>query len=56
MLGMNDGNLPVPAADLIPRDDVIGVKTSFNRLSNRAIDDVPKRGEQIMWALCGEYL
>ena len=56
MLGMTDSNLPVPVADLVPRDNVIEVKTSFNRLNSQAIDDVSKRGEQIMWALCGEYL
>lgn len=56
MLGMTDDKLPVPVADLVPRDNVTEIKTSFNRLSGQAIDDVSKRGEQIMWALCGEYL
>ncbi len=56
MLGMTDSNLPAPIANLIPREDVIDVKTSFNRLNRQTIDDVSKRGEQIMWALCGEYL
>lgn len=56
VLGMNDPNLPVPVADLVPRERAIKVKTSFNRLNEHEIEDVSKRGEQIMRALCGEYL
>lgn len=56
MLGMEDNNLPLPVADLVPRETVIDIPTSFNGLSESAIRAVSDRGEQIMSSLCARYL
>ena len=55
MLGMNDANLPIPMADLVPRESVIDVKTSFTALPQDDIDRLTRRGEQIMGSLIARY-
>ena len=55
MLGMSDKNFPVPIADLVPRDKVIGIKTSFTALTDEQIRLLTTRGEQTMGNLIARY-
>lgn len=46
-LAMQDRNLPVPLADLIPRAEIIGYPTNFNAMSAADLNLLAARGEQL---------
>jgi NTE family protein len=55
-LGQNDASLPVRPPELIPRDAVRDYPTDFARMSQRDIDRLAGRGEQLTRLLVSRYL
>ena len=55
-LGQQDSKLPYRPVDLIPRADVIGYPTNFAPMTDRWIDVLSGRGEQLTRALVPHYL
>jgi NTE family protein len=54
-LGMDDGRLPVPMADLVPRTSVDRYPTDFRSMSGARMDQLTTRGEQLTRALLQCY-
>jgi NTE family protein len=54
-LGMPDGRLPVPVADLVPLEQVRSQPTSFRALSPQALAALTLRGEQLTRLLLDHY-
>jgi predicted acylesterase/phospholipase RssA len=54
-LGMRDERLPVPLADLIPRQRVAGYPTDFRAMPQDALDMLALRGEQLVRTLLAAY-
>jgi NTE family protein len=54
-LGMRDERLPVPLADLIPRDRVAGYPTDFKAMTQANLDLLALRGEQLVRTLLPSY-
>ncbi len=54
-LGMRDDRLPVPVADLIPRQAVADYGTNFSAMRQRDLDNLATRGEQLMRSLLPAY-
>jgi len=48
---MRDGRLPVPLAELIPRDRVAGYPTDFQAMTQAYLDLLALRGEQLVRTL-----
>ena len=55
-LGMRDERLPLPMADLVPRQSVQSYPTNFARMTRNDIAAVSTRGEQLTRALIQHYL
>jgi NTE family protein len=55
-LGQNDASLPVQSPDLIPREAVREYPTDFASMSQRDIDLLAGRGEQLTRLLVSRYL
>ena len=54
-LGMRDDRLPVPIADLVPRDSVASYGTNFSAMSQTNLDMLSARGEQLTRSLLPLY-
>jgi len=54
-LGMRDDRLPIPIADLVPREAVAGYPTDFRAMSREALHALSTRGEQLVRALLPHY-
>jgi len=54
-LGMPDHHLPVPIADLVPREAVARYGTNFARMSHENLDLLSTRGEQLVRSLLPVY-
>jgi NTE family protein len=54
-LGMADENLPIPIADLVPREAVASYGTNFSAMAHRDLDLISGRGEQLMRSLLLVY-
>jgi NTE family protein len=54
-LAMRDSNLPVPLADLVPRESVAGYRTDFAPMSPDTLTLLATRGEQLTRALLPYY-
>jgi predicted acylesterase/phospholipase RssA len=54
-LGMADNKLPVPVADLIPRQAVAEYGTNFSAMSTTDFDNIASRGEQLIRVLLPHY-
>ncbi len=54
-LGMRDDRLPVPIADLVPRDSVASYGTNFAAMSQKNLDLLSARGEQLIRSLLPLY-
>jgi predicted acylesterase/phospholipase RssA len=54
-LGMPDGRLPMPVADLIPAQDVRHYPTNFRAMSESKLDAISLRGEQLTRTLLAHY-
>jgi NTE family protein len=54
-LGMVDGRLPVPLADLVPREAVASYPTNFSAMTQADLDLVSGRGEQLLRTLLPLY-
>lgn len=50
-LGMSDARIPAPPADLVTRDATADYPTNFNPMSQRDLERLSRRGEQITNAL-----
>jgi hypothetical protein len=59
-LGMRDERLPLPIADLVPREAVASYGTNFSPMSSSDLELISDRGEQLVRALlpvyCGELI
>lgn len=55
-LGMRDERLPLPMADLVPRQRVQSYPTNFARMTRDDIAAISTRGEQLTRALIQHYL
>ena len=54
-LGMRDDKLPVPVADLVPRERVFRYKTNFRRVKPHDLHAIAMRGEQLTRVLLDHY-
>jgi NTE family protein len=54
-LGMDDGHLPVPVADLVPFEEVRDYPTDFRAMGERDIEALAVRGEQLTRTLLSHY-
>ena len=54
-LGMRDDRLPMPIADLVPREVVADYPTDFRAMSREALSALSTRGEQLIQALLPHY-
>lgn len=54
-LGMADDRLPIPIADLVPREVVASYGTNFSAMAQRDLDLISGRGEQLMRSLLLVY-
>ncbi len=54
-LGQRDSALPVRPAALVTREQVFDYPTNFNPMSNRNIEQLCKRGEQLTRCLLETY-
>lgn len=54
-LGMQDRNLPIPLADLVPREAVSRYPTNFRAMSTANLDSLSTRGEQLVRVLVPHY-
>lgn len=54
-LGQNDAKLPVHAADLVPREQVVDYPTDFRAMSQSNLDLLAGRGEQLTRILIEQY-
>jgi len=54
-LGMRDDRLPIPVADLVPREAVVGYPTNFRAMSREDMGALSTRGEQLVRALLPYY-
>jgi NTE family protein len=54
-LGQQDEGLPIRPPDLVPRDDVIGYPTDFAAMSQKNLDRLTRRGEQLTRLLIAHY-
>lgn len=54
-LPMHDNHLPVPIADLVPRDEVSAYPTNFAAMTDSDIDRISTRGEQLTRTLTRFY-
>ncbi len=54
-LGMRDDRLPVPVADLVPREVVAGYPTDFRAMRVEDLDALATRGEQLVRTLVPYY-
>lgn len=54
-LGMRDGRLPVPVADLVRRQQVAEYPTNFARMTPEHLDAITTRGEQLTRTLIEFY-
>jgi NTE family protein len=54
-LGMRDDQLPVPIADLVPRQSVASYGTNFAAMSQTNVDLLATRGEQLVRSLLPIY-
>ena len=54
-LGMRDDRLPIPLADLVPRETVARFGTNFAGMSNESIELLASRGEQLVRSLLPAY-
>ena len=54
-LGMRDDRLPMPMADLVPREAVADYPTDFRAMSREALHALSTRGEQLVRALLPHY-
>ena len=54
-LGQNDRVLPCPPADLVPRDTTYDYPTDFDPMSQRDLELLTKRGEQLTRSLIETY-
>jgi NTE family protein len=54
-LGTRDERLPLPVADLVPREAVVNYPTDFARMKPRNLDLLATRGEQLTRVLVEHY-
>lgn len=54
-LGMRDDRLPVPVADLVPRERVFDYGTNFRAMKPADLDALSGRGEQLVRVLLSHY-
>jgi NTE family protein len=54
-LAMQDRNLPVPLADLVPRSEVVGYPTNFRAMPAADLNRLATRGEQLTRVLLAHY-
>ena len=54
-LGMRDARLPVPVADLVPRETVAGYGTNFSSMNQQDLNHLATRGEQLVRSLLPVY-
>jgi len=54
-LGMHDERVPVPVADLVPRDAVAWYPTDFRAMPQSDLDALSTRGEQLVRTLLPRY-
>jgi len=54
-LGMRDNRLPIPVADLVPRDAVVGHTPNFRAMSRENLNMFSTRGEQLVRVLLPYY-
>ena len=52
---MRDDRLPIPIADLVPREAVADYPTDFRAMSREALNALSTRGEQLVRALLPHY-
>ena len=55
-LGMKDGRLPAPPADLVPRSAVAGYPTNFAAMAHSDFEAIALRGEQLMRTVLPIYM
>jgi NTE family protein len=54
-LGMADDRLPIPIADLVPREAVASCGTNFSAMAQQDLDLISGREEQLMRSLLLVY-
>jgi NTE family protein len=54
-LGQQDEALPIRPSDLVPRNQVVEYPTNFARMSDKDIDRLTRRGEQLTRILLAHY-